>query len=923
MSTEEPQKLSKIEHEELCCIYASLILHEEKMEISEENMNKLIKASGNKIEPHIPRMYASALKDTNIDKLLTGISFRPHIPQLPPPAFHNNQPFGIYRTNHGSTIPLKDIEFNIMVRGRLMELTMHQNYINILEESSVECEYIFPIGIEMALTSLSIITSTRRIETHIEEKNKAEIMYHDAIARGNKPVEMSYRGKSLNILRLKIGKLSPLEGVQIEVRMTQILDNTNNIYDIRIPIAYSPRYHSYQSKSSRRHKQPIVVNGSEIPYGWKLNFQINTPSPIISLYYLESKIGNINVEYSNEGRQVIGKSITTQIPNEDININFSYEEQPPRNNSLILQYSPKYDEYAVMCSINPKIISPNREESEEIKEGMLLNSNIGYEYDIMESMGEHIFLLDCSGSMTGTRIQMAREAAAIFLRSLPPNSKFNIIFFGSTYNPMFPDASVTYQKENLEKALGILSTLGANLGGTEILPPMIYINKTKPNRKYPRNIYLITDGAVSYPEEVIREIREHKKEARVHSLGIGNGASKQLVIGAAEAGRGGWEFVESNGDIAAKVISLLSTACKPSFCDIQINWGVSEGDILYRLAHGVIYCKEALTTYAIMKEIPEEFIIELSGIEITSGKKSTWREECNKLESLQGESVFHIIAKEILTYDNNINKNKKIEISKRYCVICEETSFIGIERANIKRRTSADINEIVPVTIPVSTHKSYEGGYNNSYSYNNSQLFGNMNPPLKGDYLEEENEEENVKEEDLEEAEGDPMGSLFCDDDDDDWGGGEGYCAPPPVQPKPAISNSSAPFVRQAIITSASTNTPVLSGYKGIIQYQQFKGEWKLEEVDAWINSYRKKGEEYPQKFNIPKIILEIGLSSEDANTAFATIFALYMLNIKHIQDKPVWGLIEKKALKFLSFIPISHEILLAVYEEIRKQCTV
>ncbi len=46
---------------------------------------------------------------------------------------------------------------------------------------------------------------------------------------------------------------------------------------------------------------------------------------------------------------------------------------------------------------------------------------------------EFIFVLDRSGSMSGRRIERVKESLIIFLKSLPPDSFYNVISFGSTY----------------------------------------------------------------------------------------------------------------------------------------------------------------------------------------------------------------------------------------------------------------------------------------------------------------------------------------------------------------------------------------------------------------------------------------------------------------------------------------------------------
>jgi len=65
--------ISKAEHDELCCVYAGLLLFDDKIEITGEKLSKVIAASGNTVESYYPDFFAKFLKSVDIDKLLQAV----------------------------------------------------------------------------------------------------------------------------------------------------------------------------------------------------------------------------------------------------------------------------------------------------------------------------------------------------------------------------------------------------------------------------------------------------------------------------------------------------------------------------------------------------------------------------------------------------------------------------------------------------------------------------------------------------------------------------------------------------------------------------------------------------------------------------------------------------------------------------------
>ena len=184
---------------------------------------------------------------------------------------------------------------------------------------------------------------------------------------------------------------------------------------------------------------------------------------------------------------------------------------------------------------------------------------------------EFVFVVDCSGSMSGDRIKKASACLDLFLRSLPMGSYFNVVRFGSRFESLFP-ASVEYNDENVSKALEYASGLNANLGGTELLPVLKEIFSTGQKGTGQRQIFVLTDGEVCNTDSVLAKAEEHCQNNRIYTLGIGTGADPGLVEGLADVSGGRSDFVGNDEDqFSGKVIPQLESSISCGVNDLSVH----------------------------------------------------------------------------------------------------------------------------------------------------------------------------------------------------------------------------------------------------------------------------------------------------------------------------------------------------------------
>ena len=62
--------ISKAEHDELCCVYAGLLLFDDGIEITADKLQKVIKASGNEVDGYYPEFFAKYLSKVDIKSML-------------------------------------------------------------------------------------------------------------------------------------------------------------------------------------------------------------------------------------------------------------------------------------------------------------------------------------------------------------------------------------------------------------------------------------------------------------------------------------------------------------------------------------------------------------------------------------------------------------------------------------------------------------------------------------------------------------------------------------------------------------------------------------------------------------------------------------------------------------------------------------
>ena len=168
-------------------------------------------------------------------------------------------------------------------------------------------------------------------------------------------------------------------------------------------------------------------------------------------------------------------------------------------------------------------------------------------------------------------MEIAKMAAILFLKSLPFNSKFNIISFGTDTYKLFPESMLS-NLDNVSVAINEISKMSANMSGNDIHKALLSIFLVPADIEYPRSLFLLTDGGESNFVAPINLIKSNATKCRIHGFGIeARGRDAQFIQDAADLGNGYANFIYNMDELGAKVINSLSKCAIPCMNKWEIN----------------------------------------------------------------------------------------------------------------------------------------------------------------------------------------------------------------------------------------------------------------------------------------------------------------------------------------------------------------
>ncbi|XP_072442021.1 von Willebrand factor A domain-containing protein 5B1 isoform X1 [Chiloscyllium punctatum] len=527
---------------------------------------------------------------------------------------------GLINRHNNLNLPLKASEVTSCMIGYSLGMSASLVYTN-MDDHPVEALFIYPLDEFTTVIGFEAMISGRIITMHIKDKAKIDNCNFDCCNSSSRSFQKCQDHFILDedlertLFTVSFGIIPPLETVTVLINTSLELQTLpNGTVRLQLPSLYVPRVTSSRTdeqsstenelKSKDRFRSgftPQHQSGNSLvkhldnevtnPTTYDFSFKLEIRAPCL-LAGVESPTHSIRADAdpsafcASSVMITLAEEHTFDRPVEII----IHPSEPHMPHILIESGDMTPDEYEQFLKGRNDFIKGTRKDPSSEKKSEIirkrLNKDIGHNPvimlnfcpdlktvspDLRMAQGEFIFLIDCSGSMSGVNISCVKDAMLVVLKSLTSSCLFNIIGFGSTFWTLFP-ASRSYNEETLAVGCDYIRKLRADMGGTNLLAPLNWIFHQPIQREHPRLLFILTDGSVSNTGRVIELIRNHARTSRCYTFGIGQSTCRRLVQGLASASKGAAEFLAEGERLQPKMIKSLKKAMAPVLSDITIEW---------------------------------------------------------------------------------------------------------------------------------------------------------------------------------------------------------------------------------------------------------------------------------------------------------------------------------------------------------------
>jgi len=446
---------------------------------------------------------------------------RPPRPPVPPP-----EPPASYK--------IKELSLQARIVDQVARVQVSQSFVNT-GSRQMEVSFVFPLPYDGAVDQLTFMVDGKEIPAKLLPAKEAREIYEGYVRRNLDPALLEWIGTGM--FKTNVFPVPPGAERKVNLRYNQLLRKDRHVTDFLFPLSTA----KYTSAPVER----VSIEAS-----------IESTIAIKSVY---SPTHTIDVKRSDDRHATIKFEVQNQVPATDFRL--FYDVAKGEVGASVLSYRPSADDdgyFLLLASPQIKADSTQRPPKTTI------------------------FVVDRSGSMSGKKMEQAKEALRFVLNNLRQGDTFNIVAYDSSVESFRPELQ-KHDDETRKAALGFIEGLYAG-GSTNIDGALTAALGMIQDAKRPSYVIFLTDGLPTAGETneskiVDRARQNNKHRTRVVNLGVGYDVNSRLLDRLSRVNYGQSEFVRPDEDLEVHVSRLHNRISAPVMTEVKVDVDVEKAKV--------------------------------------------------------------------------------------------------------------------------------------------------------------------------------------------------------------------------------------------------------------------------------------------------------------------------------------------------------
>jgi Ca-activated chloride channel family protein len=426
---------------------------------------------------------------------------------------------------------IKELSVQARLVDQVARVQVSQSFVNT-GSRQMEVSFVFPLPYDGAIDQLTLLVDGKEYPAKLLPAKEARETYESIVRKNRDPALLEWVGTGM--FQTSVFPVPPGAERTVTLRYAQLCRKDRGLTDFLFPLS-TAKYTSHPVE-----KVEIRVN-------------IESGTDIKNVY---SPTHSVEIKRPDDRHATAVYTAKNEIPGGDFRLFYDVDQR--KLGASVLSYRPDGDEdgYFLLLA-SPQIKAPDEDRTKKTV----------------------IFVVDRSGSMSGKKIEQAREALKFVLNNLREGDLFNIVAYDSAVESFRPELE-RYNDETRKAAIGFAEGLYAG-GGTNIDGALQAALKQLADSQQPSYVLFLTDGLPTVGEtgemKIVANAKQHNRvRARIISLGVGHDVNSRLLDRLVRENYGQSEYVRPDEDIEAHVSRVYGRISSPVMTDVAVKYEFDE-----------------------------------------------------------------------------------------------------------------------------------------------------------------------------------------------------------------------------------------------------------------------------------------------------------------------------------------------------------